>query len=66
MLINRSILDLIHLVKLAFEKDKLLSCVRLGVDDALLVLLESVHDLKEVTLGQEEFKVFRIASVCII
>ena len=64
MLVNGSILDLIHLVKLALEEDKLLSSFRLGVDDALLVLLEGVDDLHEVTLGHEELKVLRIAFSC--
>ena len=65
VLVNRSILDLVHLVKLALKEDKLLSRFGLGVDDALLVLLESVDDLHEVALGHEELKVLRIASSCL-
>ena len=64
VLVNGSILDLVHLVKLALEEDKLLSRFGLGVDDALLVFLESVDDLHEVALGHEELKVLSIAPIC--
>ena len=64
VLVNGSILDLVHLVKLALKEDKLLSSFGLGVDDALLVLLESVDDLHEVALGHEELKVLSIAPIC--
>ena len=61
VLINGSILDLVHLVKLAFKEDKLFSSFGLGVDDALLVLLESVDDLHEIALLEEEAEVLRFS-----
>ena len=61
MLINGTILHLIHLVELSFEVDEILARLRLGVDDALLVLLKCVDNLEEVSLSQEKFKVSLIA-----
>lgn len=61
MLIDRSVLDLIHLVELALEEDELLAGLRLGVDDTLLVLLKSIDDFHEVALGHKEFEVLGLA-----
>ena len=61
MLINGTILHLIHLVELSFEVDEILARLRLGVDNALLVLLKCVNNLEEVSLSQEKFKVSLIA-----
>jgi len=61
VLIDRSVLDLIHLVELALEEDELLARLRLGVDDTLLVLLKSIDDFHEVALGHEEFEVLGLA-----
>ena len=63
MLIYRSVLDLVHLVELSLEEHELLARVRLGVDHALLVLLEGVHHLEEVALGHEELIVLGVGSL---
>lgn len=63
---NRSVLDLVHLVELAFEKNEVLARVRLGVHHALLVLLKGVDHLEEVALVHEELKVIRFGPLCAI
>ena len=60
VLINRSVLDLVHLVELTLEKNELLARLRLGVDNTLLILLKSIDDLHEVTLSHKELEVLRI------
>lgn len=64
VLIDRSVLHLVHLVKLALEEDELFARLRLAVDDACLVLLEGVDDFHEVALGHEESVVFGITLLC--
>ena len=60
MLIDWSVLDLVHLIELTFEKNKFFTTLRFGVHDTLLILLESVNNLHEVTLVQKELEVFGI------
>ena len=66
MLINRSVLDLVHLVELSLEEDELLARVRFGVDHSLLVLLEGVDNLEEVALAHKELEVLGVSALCII
>ena len=61
MLFDGTVLNLVHLVELALEHNELLSLLRLGVDDALLVLLESVDNLEEVALLKKEAEVLRFS-----
>ena len=60
MLIDWSVLDLVHLIELTFEKNEFFTTLRFGVHDTLLILLESVDNLHEVTLVHKELKVFGI------
>ena len=57
MLIDRSVLYLVHLVKLSLEEDKFLSRIRHRVDASSLVLLEGIDNLEEVLLLHEELVV---------
>ena len=61
MLIDGTVLHLIHLVELSFEVDEIFARLRLRVDDALLVLLKCVDNLEEISLSQEKLKVSLIA-----
>ena len=65
VLIDGAVLDLVHLVQLSLELDKLLAALRLSVDNTLLVLLQGVHHLQEVTLLEEELEVFGVALICL-
>ena len=65
MLIDGAVLDLVHLVQLSLELDKLFAALRLSVDNTLLVLLQGVHHLQEVTLLEEELEVFGVALICL-
>ena len=55
---NRSILNLVHLVELFLEHNEVFSLWRLFVEHAILELFESVHNLQEVSLTQEELEIF--------
>jgi len=64
VLINGSVLHLVHLVKLALEEDELFAGLRLAVNHASLVLLEGVDDFHEVALAHEESVVLGITLLC--
>lgn len=57
VLVDRAVAYLVHLVKLAFEEHEVTACLRLLVNHVHFKLLESVDDLKEVTVVEEEAKV---------
>ena len=66
MLINGTVLYLIHHVELSFEFDEFFARLRLCIDDALLVLFKCVYNLEEVSTSQEELKVFLAALLYIV
>ena len=66
MLINGTVLYLIHHVELSFEFDKLFARLRLCIDDALLILFKCVYNLEEISTSEEELKVFLAALLYII
>lgn len=64
MLVNRSALDLVHLVELTLEEDEFLALLRLSVHHTLLVLLKGIHNLHEIALAHEELKVLCVTPLC--
>ena len=54
MFFNRPVLDFIDLIKLSFENDEVTALLRIQVDNLVLKLLKSIHNLKEVTVSKEE------------
>ena len=54
MFFNRPVLDFIDLMKLSFENDEVTALLRIQVDNLVLKLLKSIHNLKEVTVSKEE------------
>ena len=66
MLINGTVLYLIHHVELPFEFNEFFARVWLCVDDALLVLFKCVYNLEEVSTSEEELKVFLATLLYII
>ena len=61
MLIDGTVLYLIHHVELSFKVNEFFARLRLCVDDALLVLLKCVYNLEEISTSKEELKVFLAA-----
>ena len=58
MFIDRSVLNLIHLVKFSLEQGEVLSLRSFSVDHAFLEFLEGINYFEEIGLTQEEVKVF--------
>ena len=54
MFFNRPVLDFIDLIKLSFENDEVTALLRIQVDNLVLKLLKSIHNLKEITVSKEE------------
>ena len=54
MLINRSILNFIQLVKLPLENHEVSTSLSIKIDDVLLEFFKGVNDLKEVLVCQKE------------
>lgn len=54
MLVDRAILNFIQLVELPLENHEVSSSLGVEVDNVLLEFLQSINDLEEVLVGQEE------------
>ena len=54
MLLDRSILDFIKLIELSLENDEVTTSLGIKIDNLLLELFESINDLKEILVCQEE------------
>ena len=54
MLVDRAILNFVQLVELPFENHEVSASLGVEVDHVLLEFLQSVNDLEEVLVGQEE------------
>ena len=57
MLLECSVLYLVHLVKLPLKDYEIFSCLRINVEKFILDRLEGICYLKEVLLGEEELKI---------
>jgi len=55
---DTSVTDLIHLIELAFENNKVSSLLGLCVYHTLLKLFKSVYNLEKVAVVEEKVKVF--------
>lgn len=54
MLVDATVLDLVHSVELSLKQDELTSPWGVLVEEALLELLKSINNLEEVAVVEEE------------
>lgn len=57
MLIDTTILDLIHGIELSLEENEITSSWGVLVKETFLKLLQSVNNLEEVAIAQEELEI---------
>lgn len=57
VLVNGTILDLVHLIELGLKSDKILALFRFNIDELFLELLKRVSHHEEVAMAQEEVKI---------
>lgn len=60
VLVDRSMTHLVHLVKLTLEHNEVTAFLGLSVDHTSFELLEGIDDFEEVSVIEEEAKVFRL------
>ena len=61
MLVNASVLNLVHLVKFRLEENELSGQWAVSIKHAFLEFFESVHYLEEVLLPQEVLEVLQLS-----
>jgi len=54
MLLDRSVLDFIKLIELSLENNEVTTSLRIKINNLLLELFESIYDLKEILVCEEE------------
>ena len=54
MLLDRSVLDFIKLIELSLENDEVTTSLSIKIDNLMLELFESIYDLKEILVSEEE------------
>lgn len=59
MFIDWAVLDFVHGVELSLEQHELLSTGRVLVEETIFEFLQSVHNLQEVALLEEEFEILQ-------
>jgi hypothetical protein len=59
MFSNTTVLDFIHGIKLALEKNKITSFGRILIKDSILKFVQSVDYFEEVSLIQEKFVILQ-------